>query len=172
MSTGKKIYLVDSNTLITPFKTYYPFDFAPSFWKFLGSNILNNNIAVLSKVYAEVAKGTDELAKWVTGLGLTVIDHRAPAIISKYQDVLTHIQTSTTLYNSKALTEWSDNNRADAWLVAASMANGYKLVTFERANSSLGTNLTSHPKIPDVAAHFCIECVDLYEMMRDLGFKF
>ena len=61
MKTNKKIYLVDSDTFITPFKTYYPFDFAPSFWAFLGNNILNNNIAVLSKVYAEIANGTDEL---------------------------------------------------------------------------------------------------------------
>ena len=172
MNANMQSYLIDANTLITPFKTYYPFDFAPSFWAFIESNILNDNIAVLSMVYAEVAKGTDELAKWIEGLGLTVIDHRVPAIVSKYRDVLTHIRMSTTLYNSKALAEWSDNNRADAWLVAASMANGQKLVTFERPNSSLGTSLTSHPKIPDVAAHFGIECVSLYEMMRDLGFKF
>ena len=123
-------------------------------------------------MYEEVAKGTDDLAKWITGLGLTVIDHRTPAIIGKYQDVLAHIQTNTTLYNSKALAEWSDNNRADAWIVAASIANGYNLVTFERSNSSLGTSLTSHPKIPDIAAHFGVKCVNLYEMMRDLGFKF
>ena len=172
MNTGNTIYLVDANTFITPFKTYYPFDFAPSFWAFLGDNILNNNIAVLSKVYTEVSKGTDELAKWITGLGLTVIDHRTPAIISNYQEVLTYIQTSTTLYNDRALAEWSDINRADAWLVAASMTNGYILVTFERPNSSLGTSLSSHPKIPDVAAHFGINCLNLYEMMRGLGFKF
>ena len=101
MNKSNKVYLVDSNTFITPFKTYYPFDFAPSFWSFLGNNIMNNNIAVLSKVYEEVAKGTDDLAKWITGLGLTVIDHRTPAIIGKYQDVLAHIQMNTTLYNSK-----------------------------------------------------------------------
>jgi len=172
MSANSKIYLVDSDTFITPFKTYYPFDFAPPFWEFFGNNILCGNIAVLSKVYAEVSKGTDDLSAWIKGLGLTVVDHRTPDIISKYQDVLTHIQTSTTLYNCKALAEWSDNNRADAWLVAASIAHGYSLVTFERPNSSLGTTLTSHPKIPDVAANFGVKCLSLYEMMRDLGFSF
>lgn len=25
-------YLIDTNSLITPFKTYYPFDFAQKFW--------------------------------------------------------------------------------------------------------------------------------------------
>ena len=119
-----------------------------------------------------MSKGTDELAKWITGLGLTTIDHRTPAIISSFQDVLTHIQTSTTLYNNKALVEWSDNNRADAWLVATSIVYSCKLVTFERPNGSLGTSLTSHPKIPDVATNFGIQCISLYDMMRDLGFRF
>jgi hypothetical protein len=172
ISNGRKVYLVDSNTFITPFKNYYPFDFAPSFWEFFGNNILNGNIAVLSKVYDEVSKGTDELSVWIKGLNFTKIDHRASDILSKYQVVLTHIQISTSLYNDKALAEWADNSRADAWLVAAAIANGYKIVTFERPNGSLGVNVTSHPKIPDVAANFGIECISLYEMIRDLGFSF
>jgi len=172
MSANKNIYLVDANTFITPFKTYYPFDLAPSFWTFFGNNIMNGTIAVLSKIYDEVAKGTDDLAEWIQKLDLKVIDHRTPDIISKYQDVLMHIQTSVNLYTGKALAEWSDNNRADAWLVAASMANNYKIVTFERSNNSLGTSLTGHPKIPDVAANFGVKCVSLYDMMRDLEFSF
>jgi len=172
MNNGQKVYLMDSDTFIAPYRTYYPFDFAPSFWEFLGNNILNGNIAVLKKVYDEVSKGADELSVWIKSLGLMTVDHRKPNVISKYQDVLAHIQTSTTLYNTKALTEWSDSNRADAWLVAVAMAHDYKIVTFERPNGSLGTNITSHPKIPDVATNFGVECISLYEMMRDLGFKF
>ncbi|MFP3153975.1 DUF4411 family protein [Lachnospiraceae bacterium ZAX-1] len=118
-----------------------------SFWTFLGENILSGNIAVLSKVYGEVSKGTDELAKWIVGLGLTIIDYRSPAIISKYQDVLAHIQTSTTIYNDKAFAEWADGNRADGWLVATAIVFGYELVTFERPNRSLGTSVAEHLKI-------------------------
>ncbi|MDR1532175.1 MAG: DUF4411 family protein [Clostridiales bacterium] len=123
-------------------------------------------------VLAEVSKCNDEFATWIVGVGLTHIDHRNLAIFSKYREVLTHIQTSTELYNSKALAEWSDNNRADAWLVATAMAFGYKLVTFERPNNSLGTTLSSHLKIPAVAGNFGVKCCSLYEMMRDLAFKF
>ena len=172
MDNVPQAYLMDSNTFITPFKTYYPFDFALSFWKFLSRNILNGNIMILKKVYDEVSKGTDELSNWIGTLGLTTVDHRESTIIRKYQEVLEHIQISTTLYNNKALAEWADNYRADAWLVAAAMANNYKIVTFERPNTSLGTSVTSHPKIPDVATNFGVACVNLYEMMRDLEFKF
>jgi len=172
MSSSRNLYLMDSNTFIAPFRTYYPFDFAPSFWKFLASNILSGNIVVLKKVYDEVLKGSDDLSLWIKGLSMTSLDHRTPDITSKVQDILTHIQTSTNLYNNKALTEWSDKNRADAWLVAAAMVHDYKIVTFELPNSSLGTNVTGHPKIPDVASNFGVDCISLYEMMRNLGFSF
>ena len=29
---SKEIFLIDANSLITPYLTYYPFDFAESFW--------------------------------------------------------------------------------------------------------------------------------------------
>jgi hypothetical protein len=172
MNIQRKPFLIDTNTFITPFKEYYPFDFAPSFWRFLGENILNGNISVLSKVYDEVAKGTDDLSKWISGLGLTVVDHNNSVIFSKYQEVLTYIQESRQLYNDKALAEWADSNRADGWLVASAMAFDLEIVTFERPNGALGTNITGHPKIPDVAAYFGVNCMSLYDMLRILGFKF
>ncbi len=36
---SKEIFLVDTNTFITPYKTYYLFDFASSFWTFLRSTL-------------------------------------------------------------------------------------------------------------------------------------
>ena len=30
---SKEIFLIDANSLITPHLTFYPFDFAPGFWK-------------------------------------------------------------------------------------------------------------------------------------------
>lgn len=32
MTSAKETFLVDSNSLITPYKMYYPFDFAGKFW--------------------------------------------------------------------------------------------------------------------------------------------
>jgi len=83
MADNRKVYLMDSNTFIAPFKMYYPFDFAPSFWDFLGSNISDGKIVVLKKVYDEVAKGTDDLSVWIEGLGLATIDHRTPEILGQ-----------------------------------------------------------------------------------------
>jgi hypothetical protein len=174
---SEEIFLVDANTFITPYKTYYPFDFAPSFWTFLKHHIESGYIAVMGKVYAEVTKGTDDLSKWMQGLTVSWVDHRTPDVLAVYSQVLTHIQNGisaagTSLYNDKALNEWADNSRADAWLVAAAKAKGYTLVTFERPNSSLGTSISAHPKIPDVASEFGVKYGSLYDMMRKLGFAF
>jgi hypothetical protein len=142
----KKPYLVDSNTFITPYKTYYPFDFAPSYWVFLHHHIEIGNIALSSKVYDEICMGTDELSTWIRCLSAHQIDHRTPDVLKCYGEVLSYIQAATSvnrnlLYNDKALKEWADNNRADAWLVATAKAKTSILVTFERPNSSLGTIL-------------------------------
>jgi hypothetical protein len=172
MTPQGKIFLVDTNVFITPFEAYYPFDFAPSFWTFLETNILNGNIKVLSKVYDEVTKGNDDLAQWIARLDFKQIDHREPKIQNSYGVVLAHIQTSRNLYTARALAEWSKDKCADGWLVATAMAYRYELITFERPNGSLGINVSRRPKIPDVANHFGVQWGNLFEMMRFLGFKF
>lgn len=174
---SNELFLVDTNTFITPYKTFYPFDFAPSFWDFLRDNIESGKITVLQKVFDEVIKGNDSLSEWLKDLSFTKIDHRTPDVLNAYGEVLHHIQCGVSpsglkLYNEKALREWADNSRADAWLVAAAMAKGYTLVSFEILNSGLGTNVCSHPKIPDVADQFNVKCSNLYHMMRALGFLF
>jgi len=137
---------------------------------FLKEHIENGNIAVMSKVYEEVTKGTDDLSKWIQSLAFTQIDHRTADVLGIYGQVMAHIQNSVSssgakLYNDKALQEWANNNRADAWLIAIARAKGYTLITFERPNSALGTSASGHPKIPDVATAFNIKCGSLYEMM-------
>jgi hypothetical protein len=140
-------------------------------------HIKKGNIAVMSKVYDEVIKGTDDLCKWFKDIEFTRVDHRTPDVLRVYAQVMSYIQNSESptgvrLYSDKALNEWADNSRADAWLVAVAKAKGYTLITFERPNSSLGTSTSAHPKIPDVASAFDVRYGSLYDMMRGLGFAF
>jgi hypothetical protein len=171
MNTDKEIFLIDSNTFITPYRTYYSPDLVPTFWDFFKTNIENGRIAVLSKVYEEVSRGGDALSKWMASLSIKTIDHRQPLVMENYRRILNHIQKSPA-YNDKALAEWSDNNRADAWLIAAAMTFGRSVVTFEQPNYSLGTYVCAHPKIPDICSDFNVKCNDLFNMMRSLEFSF
>jgi len=40
---SKEIFLVDANTFITPYKTYYSFDISPPFWLFLKEHITSTS---------------------------------------------------------------------------------------------------------------------------------
>lgn len=51
-----KLFLIDTNTLLTPYENYYAFDLAPSFWKQLEQPIISN-IVVLDIVKDELFKG-------------------------------------------------------------------------------------------------------------------
>lgn len=165
------IFLLDANSLITPHLTFYPFDFAPSFWSQLETHIESGRIAILDMVKDEVTRGTDALADWIKELPMgLLVDRRSADILSNLQKVLTYVQTNPC-YKQEALYEWSKATVADAWLIATAMTYGYTIVTFEERNGNLSERQPSkNPKIPDVADAFGVKVVRLYEMMRDLEF--
>lgn len=165
------IFLVDANSLITPHLSFYPFDFAPSFWSQLETHIASGRIAILDMVKDEILRGTDSLCTWMQDapVGL-LIDHRSPEIISNYQKVLTHVQTQPC-YKPSALHEWSKASVADPWIIATAMTHGYTIVTFEGRNNNLSAHQPSkEAKIPNVAEAFDANVIRLYDMMRILEF--
>ncbi|MCL2153104.1 MAG: DUF4411 family protein [Oscillospiraceae bacterium] len=170
MEVRRKIFLVDANTFITPYRGYYPFDLAPKFWRNLEEKIIDGSIAILDKVYDELSAGGDDLSDWLSKISsYSQIVHKNPDIITIYSDILTHIQTSG-LYTSKALTEWSDIRIADPWLVACAKINEFTVVTFEASNANLNNQSpSSHPKIPDICKEFGVEHTNLFNMMRALS---
>ena len=66
-------YLIDSNSLITPARLYYSFDFACSFWEQLKDNIENEKIIILDSVYNEINKSDDELSSWIKSINKVLI---------------------------------------------------------------------------------------------------
>lgn len=167
------VFLIDTNALITPYQQYYPFDFAKSFWDQLQQHIENGDIAILDMVREELLKGyeDDKLRKWIEETKIKeFINHRENDILEQYGKVLQYVQ-ECGFYNDTALSMWSQITVADPWLIAVSMAKGYKLVTFETNLHSLDSgSKTRRVRIPDVANHFNVEIVKLFDMMRDLEF--
>lgn len=172
MSTNQAPFLIDANSLITPFQSYYPFDWAPNFWQSMENAILSGHVKLLDVVRDEILRGDDELKTWVQHFDDTAIMSRQNHdIINMYSDVLGHIQTCG-FYKSNALTEWSYDNVADGWLIAAAGNGGYTVVTFETPNNNLNSRYPSKTaKIPNVCDHFSIRYVTLFDMMRALDFK-
>ena len=168
-------FLIDSNSLIEPFNKYYPFEIAPRFWKLMKENINSGSIVLPDKVRDELlntrSKEEDELTRRVRSLPKDLIlDHRDPKILENYSKIMDYLNGNKN-YQQNALTEWAKNNVADAWLIAASAAYGYTLVTFEKGNRSLHPkNPAKKAKIPDVANVFGVKTTTLFDMMKLLNF--
>ncbi len=168
---SKEIFLIDANSLITPHLTYYPFDFAESFWIQMEEHIQNGDIAILDLAKDEILQGEDGLKDWIGALIISnYIDRRDPTILAYYGAVLDYVQNNPC-YKPSALTEWSKSTVADPWLISAAKANGYTIITFEAPNKGLNSNNPSkNAKIPDVAEAFGVKTENLFYMMRTLAF--
>jgi hypothetical protein len=177
MSLKTQTFLIDANTLITPFQKYYPFNWAPRFWQCMEEAILSKDVILLDVVKKEILKGQkeerkDELARWIERFGANVVLSRQnEKIITMYGEVLEYVKTCG-LYKSNTLTEWAKEDVADGWLIASACIGGHTIVTFETSNKSLNpSNPAKMAKIPDVCDHFSVECKDLFHMMKNLDFK-
>lgn len=167
---SKKVYLIDANSLITPFNLYYSFEFGSRFWDAIKERINNGQIVVLDMVKEECMKKKDALAEWIGQID-DVLDHKTVEYVAGYAEVMQYIQDNPC-YSDKALSAWSQDTVADPWLIAVAKARGYTIVTLEGKHSSLSEHRpTSKIKIPDVATDFDVETMHLFEMMRELGLK-
>ena len=167
-------FLIDTNILITPYRQFYPFDFAKSFWNQMKMNIENGNISILDYVKGEILQGdeNDKLRLWMEEIIIqNYIDHREKEIIQQYSEIMRYIQ-SCGFYSDAALSMWAKETVADPWLISAAKVKNYTLVTQETNTSVLSVkNPTKKIRIPDVSNHFGVKVVSLFDMMRFLNFS-
>lgn len=169
---NNSVFLIDSNVLITPYLSYYPFDFAPGFWKQIEQSIKDGRIAILDIVESEILRGNDDLKKWIEHIEIKqYINHKELSIVEKYSEVLQFIQNNQC-YKPDALAEWSRETCADPWLIATAAVYNYRIVTLEEPTIGLNTkNPSRNAKIPDVARNFHVPTIKLFTMIRELKIK-
>lgn len=161
-------FLLDANSLITPYENFYPFDLAPGFWRQLFPLLSTERVAILDSVKDEILKGDDELTIWIKSIpNLNICSKKNEDVLQNYAKILSYIQTSEK-YTERALREWSKVTVADPWLIAAASTYGYTIITFEKSLGSI-SNATNRPKIPDIAKQFDVKCENLYYLMRNAG---
>jgi hypothetical protein len=171
--TGETKYLIDTNSLITPQNTYYPFDIAPVFWESMAQKIQDGSIAILDLVKKEILKPEtkDDLSTWMSSLKIgRYIHHKQQEIINMYAKVFQSVQNDPC-FSEKALHVWADASVADPWLIATAAVYGYTIVTFEKFVNVNKNNPSKAPKIPNIAAKFNVSTTDLFQMMKELGIK-
>ena len=56
-----KVYLLDTNIFIEPYRTFYSFDYGMAFWDSLKYQAKNDQILSIDKVYTELSRNKDQL---------------------------------------------------------------------------------------------------------------
>ncbi|MCY2950923.1 MAG: DUF4411 family protein [Planctomycetota bacterium] len=158
-------YLLDANVFITAFRQYYPFDFAPGFWKCLEERAKTGRIQSIDRVKDELLKGNDDLAKWANGsIAEAFAATDDPAVITVYSQIMAWAQAQEQFMEA-AKAEFA--RCADGWLVAYAKVHGLIVVTHETFSAEARKRVL----IPNVCKAFGVEYLDTWAMLRGLGAK-
>ena len=164
-------YLIDANIFITASRTYYDFDFGNSFWDFLVEQGKKEIIASIDKVFNELKKGDDKLKEWATKDFLNYfIDTTSDNVLEQYAILMQWANNQRNQYSPNAIEEFMKEINADAWLISLALTDidKYVIVTFEKENYQIKRKIP----IPNVCKAFNIKYCDLFQMLKNLNFKF
>jgi len=168
-------YLIDANALLNPYRTFYQFDIAPSFWEQMAEKISSGEIILIENVTAEIIvtdieEEKDAAQLWLEDLLETVTAKSTDTqdVIGAYGQIMNMIQQSER-YDNGALAQWADIKIADPWLIA--FAKEYNGVIVTQETRIDGGQMIQTLKIPNVAEDFDVEWINLFDMMIRLGIK-
>lgn len=155
-------YIFDTNIFIRS-KYEMPMDLWPTFWTKIAEMINSGNVFSNIQVKSEIDKGGDELTTWMKyNVPTDFYIENDLDVMTKYGDVI-RWANGNPVYRPEAVAEFSQV--ADAYLVAASAAKGYTLVTNETADPMCKRRV----KIPDACNAFGVRFCDLNTVFRELG---
>lgn len=124
-------YLLDTNSFITPYRSYYNPQITPPFWNNLLSLFEKCHLYTIDKVVEEIKKGRDWLTDWIKKLPKNKVlkPEEDISIMQKYEEIVRYLET--TDYRKK-----DEFINCDAYLITYVLTYDYVLVTFEKLDSS------------------------------------
>ncbi len=169
-------YLVDSNVLISAHRVHYPFNtrMFHLFWQTLEQAASDGKLLMLDVVYDELVPrqtpitARDLLAHWTEAVfGDKILTRKTDAILDAYVEVQDYLVTCKC-YQPPAVDLWSEESKADPWLIAAAKVLGAIIVTDERMDRPTPKQpIKKEPKIPDVASAFDVQTCTTRQLLDD-----
>lgn len=160
-----KRYLIDANVFIQGKNFHYNFAFCIGFWKWVEEAHKNGSIFSIKKVKSELTNGKkeDEARIWAEKMpaGFFLDDVNDQKVMSAYGDVMKWMSQDAH-YTLSAKATFSDDKKADAFLLAYAKAHDYTIVTQEVSN----LNKKSGIPIPDAAIKIGnIKTMPIYQLL-------
>ena len=139
-------YVIDSCSLIKPYKTIYRMNVVPSFWNTMREKILSGEIIICEKVYDEICLNRDTLSSWLKSIvdGTTLVAHVDPDILNNVSIIVNNVNSHIPPYKVSAISTF--NGCADPFVVATAKALNCSIITEEVS----APDSISSIKMPDV----------------------
>jgi len=165
-------YLLDANFFITSARNFYAYDIAPGFWRQMQKCLLYPEVVVIQPVVNEI-KQDYEIGPWLKDIrDFSAFSVKRKDIVEAYGKVIQYVSTCG-FYSAAGIGSWMPLEIADPWLVAAASVMGTaQIVTQEVPSKNLSIKAkTKKVKIPDVASHFQVSCISMFDFMRKMEIK-
>lgn len=132
-----------------------------------------NRIRSIDKVYNEIVKGNDKLSNWVKrSFKRYFLTTEDLSVLKSYEEIIkwNSREKVRRRYSQNAILDFSKADNADPWLIAYALTNkqNFIIVTFEKEHEYIKRRIP----IPNVCKEFGIKYCDLYQMLKNLNFRF
>lgn len=164
------VYVLDSNFFIEAHRKHYPIDVAEGFWNKVRQLAEHEKIISIDKVKRELYDKNDALEHWCRNNLPEDFFKDTSVVMVSYEQVIAWAMSKSGHYLPKALNEFLDADKADAFLVAYCLT--------DTANRFVVTQEVSEPnkknkvKIPNACIALNVSYVNTIDMLRQLGETF
>ena len=148
---------LDTNAFIDAWVRKYPIEIFPGVWEQIDQEIFNGKLISSEEVLVELERQADDLHSWVKQRRQMFM----PLSADIQNEVKTILQGHPRLIDTR-----KNRSGADPWVIATARVSNAVLVSNEKGGT------LDKPKIPFVCTQLDVECIDLLEMIRVLGWKF
>jgi hypothetical protein len=167
---NQRKFLLDANIFIEAHRRYYGFDLCLGFWIALVKQYQADRVFSIDRVKEELTpkqKHPDKLSRWTKQKSLNGFFKKTntKAIVDYFGEMNRFIEKESQ-YKLAAKAEFAEV--ADGWLIACAKAEEMIVVT----NEVYIPDIQRKVPIPNVCREFGVECVNTFEMLRELGVKF
>lgn len=161
------LYLLDANVLIRANTDYYPMDRVPQFWNWLIKQAENGKIKIPFEIYSEIAKGNDELQKWI------VQDHVRDALVIEEDldgNVVKRVFKTGYGLDKEVIDENElEKTGQDPYLIIYALMGEERVVVTKEVSKP--SKKGGGRKVPDACDDCNIKWMDDFALYRALNFR-
>lgn len=159
-------FVLDANAFIQAQRRFYAFDICPGYWQALKWHNEERRICSIDRVRDELEAGGDDLWHWAKRLPKGFFEATDDLEVVDWYRQLVRWVRAEPQFLPRAETDFASG--ADGWLVAFSKARNRVVVTLEEFDPLVRRRVP----IPNLCRAFDVECVNISDMLRQLGVEF